>query len=226
MALLSIVFCCIGMIIWIFPITKRYNFMNTWASIFTVLTKKICKVNYIIKGNVKLIKAPMVIVSNHQSMWETAGLAHILPYHATVLKKELLIIPFFGWGLATLRPIAINRKKRGEVTLQIASQAKTAFKNGLNVLFFPEGTRASPNKINSFKLGAFRLAKSFNIPIVAVTHNAGYVLPRSGYLIYPGTVEIIIENPIYDIEQETVESLKERVENIIRVNFDTIRKKN
>ncbi len=223
MALLSVIYCFIGMSILGLPVKKRYAVMRTWASAFIILTKKVCKVNYIIRGSVDLIKAPMIIVSNHQSMWETAGLTHILPSHVWVIKKELLKVPFFGWGLATLNPIAINRSRRGQVTAQIYSQAKKVVKQGLCVLFYPEGTRSNAGKINNFKLGAFRLAKSLNLPIVPVTHNAGYVLPKGGYFIFPGTIEIIVAAPIYNIEDESEECLKDRVEVIITNNLNTIK---
>ena len=225
MAMLSIVYCLLSILILGLPIKRRYDIMRHWGTIFIFLSKHLCKVNYIVKGDINTIKSPMIIVANHQSMWETACFIQLLPRHSWVLKKEILRIPFFGWGLIGLRPIAIDRSKRGQVTKQIYTQSQVAFKNGLCVLFFPEGTRAVPNTINPFKLGAFKLSKGLNIPIVPVIHNSGCVLPKGGFCIFPGNVEVIIEKPIFNINHLTEEEIKDTVEKIIHNRYKTISQK-
>jgi 1-acyl-sn-glycerol-3-phosphate acyltransferase len=203
------------------PAKPRHIMLVSWANIFTILAKYMCKVKYVVYGyeNLeRLNKQQAIIASNHQSTWETMAFTYIFPPHVWILKRELLRIPFFGWAIRTLSPIAINRKERVNAAYQVVTQSFTRIKDGLWILVFPEGTRLNPGENKPYKTGVGHLGVNLKIPILPVSHNAGYIMPRSSFWLYPGTVTIIIDKPIYSKQNEKPEALTARLESIIKKN--------
>jgi 1-acyl-sn-glycerol-3-phosphate acyltransferase len=211
-ALLSFALCTVN-------VKTRHKIISTWGRIFSFLVKYVCKVNFIIKGLENLPKSPSIIASNHQSAFETFSYVSIFPQHVWILKRELVRIPIFGWALSTLSPIAINRANRLAASQQIIKQGLRRIKKGFWILVFPEGTRATPGTVLPFKTGVARMAQHLKVPVIPVTHNAGFCMPRRSFFLYPGTVEIVIDKPILVINNETVEDLTARIEAVIRNNF-------
>lgn len=197
----------------------RHKALSTWGRAFTLLARYICGVKYTAIGQENLPNSPSLLVSNHQSTWETFAYVAILPQHIWILKRELIRLPFFGWTLRMASPIAIDRSNRSAATQQILRQSAERVAKGFSILVFPEGTRVAPGAIKSFKPGAARIALALNIPIVPIANNAGYCMPRSSYMLYPGTIEIIIDKPIYPKADETADQLTSRVEQVIRQNL-------
>lgn len=144
----------------------------------------------------KLKTHPHFIVSNHQSALETLIYTVILPPHSFVLKKELLYIPFFGWGLAKAKPIAINRKDGKNALKQISKQAKERFAIGRSVIIFPEGTRAPFDQEIPFKKGGFIVTKQLEAPVLPIAINSGIAAPKGRFLKEAGVVTIVIGEPI------------------------------
>jgi 1-acyl-sn-glycerol-3-phosphate acyltransferase len=138
------------------------------------------------------------------------------------MKKELLKIPFFGWTISTLSPIAINRKDRSGSMAQILLQGAKKIQQGFWIMLYPEGTRVAPGKNISFKLGAGRIATTLKLPIIPVSHNAWYILPKHSFCLYPGIVTIIIGQAIYPLEHDTPESITKQLEVIVQTNLNTI----
>lgn len=163
----------------------------------------------------KLKNQPHFIVSNHQSALETLIYTVILPPHSFVLKKELLYIPFFGWGLAKAKPIAINRADGKNALKQIAKQAKERFATGRSVIIFPEGTRAPFNQEIPFKKGGFIVTKQMGAPVLPMAINSGIAAPKGRFLKEPGVVTIVIGEPIESKDLSTNE-LAQTTENWIR----------
>lgn len=209
----------IGYLLYMVNARTRHKVLSTWGRVFTFMTRYICGVKYTVKGLENLPTEPSIIASNHQSTWETFGYVSIFPQHVWILKRELIKLPFFGWALATASPIAINRSDRIGSTQQILKQSVKRMAKGFWILVFPEGTRVAPNVIKPFKSGVGRMALALKVPVVPVALNAGYCMPRSSYMIYPGTVEVVVDKPIISKINETAEDLTMRIEKVVRDNL-------
>jgi 1-acyl-sn-glycerol-3-phosphate acyltransferase len=204
------------------PVKIRHKIIGSWAYIFTCMCKRVCGVTYTIKGLDNLVSGSAIIASNHQSTWETIAFVTIFPQHVWILKRELLKIPLFGWAIATLSPIAIDRSQGSASIQQILSQSVERIKHGFWILAFPEGTRVAPGIKKPYKIGVARMAESLQIPIIPVAHNAGYRLARASFWLFPGEIKVIIDKPIYPQKNETAEELNLRIEHVITKNLATI----
>ena len=161
---------------------------------------------------------PCVILSKHQSAWETMTLQDLLPngaYAVFVLKKELLRVPFIGWGLAAMKMISIDRAAGKKALDQVVVQGRERLKQGFYVIVFPEGTRVKPGTTQRYKAGGAYLATRVGCKVVPVAHNAGEFWPRQAFLKTPGTVDISI-GPAFDAtglsEQEVNRRCEEWIE--------------
>lgn len=182
-----------------------------WSSILIGWMRIGAGVHYRVVGQENLNKLkdrPHFIISNHQSALETLIYTVILPPHSFVLKKELLYIPFFGWGLAKAKPIAINRKDGKNALKQISAQAKERFNEGRSVIIFPEGTRVPFGKEEPFKKGAFIVAKQLEAPVLPIAINSGLAAPKGRFIKEPGMITIVIGEPIESKELSTGELAK------------------
>jgi 1-acyl-sn-glycerol-3-phosphate acyltransferase len=135
-------------------------------------------------------------MSKHSSTWETLALTRFFPPLAYVAKKELLSIPFFGWGFALASPITIDRKAGTDAMHQIATQGRERFEQGFWIAVYPEGTRIKVGHRAKYKTGGARLATELGVPIVPVAHNAGYLWPKGVFGKRPGTITISFGKPI------------------------------
>ena len=135
---------------------------------------------------------PTVILSKHQSAWETIAFQAIFPPQAWVLKRELLWLPLFGWALAATRPIAINRSTPLRALDQVVKQGQKCLTQGRWVVVFPEGTRIPPGEMGKFNPGGALLAAKSGVPVLPVAHNAGRYWPAKGFLKKPGTIKVIV----------------------------------
>lgn len=139
---------------------------------------------------------PYVALSNHQSEWETLYFQLVFRPQSVVLKRELLNIPFFGWALALLKPIALDRSQRREALKQLLRQGTERLQQGIPVLIFPQGTRVAVGEPGRFNKGGAMLAVKNGVPIVPVVHNAGHCWPGQSFVKYPGVVKLVIGKPI------------------------------
>ena len=219
---ISMLYTIISLIISPLNIHLRHKIVTSWSYAFIFLAKFLCRVNYKVIGKENIVKTPCIIASNHQSMWETVAFNLVFPPHVWIMKKELLKMPFFGWTIATLSPIAIDRKNKSGSIAQILSQGLKKIETGFWIMLYPEGTRVTPGKKIVFKSGAGRIATTLKLPIIPVSHNAGYILPKHSFCFYPGTVTIIIAPAIYPIENDTLESITRRLEETVQQNLNTI----
>lgn len=175
---------------------KKYNFMPYyWCKFITWLAKKTVGIKEEIIGSENLPKTPCLIVSKHQSAWETLAFNYIFPKCAFVLKKELLRIPFFGLYLIHAGMIPLDRKTSRGVK-NMLKIAKQRIKEGRNVVIFPEGTRTKPGTKNTYKKGVYLLYRTLNVPVVPVALNSGVCWPRNTVVKYPGTIKAEILKPI------------------------------
>jgi 1-acyl-sn-glycerol-3-phosphate acyltransferase len=180
-----------------FPYPQRYKVINIWVRFVLWWLKKTCKIDYIIKGVENIPKIPAAIIfCKHQSTWETFVLQVIFPLQVWVLKRELLWVPFFGWGLAMTEPIAIDRKSRRIAMQKIVEQGIERLKNGRWVVIFPEGTRVAVGQTRRYGAGGAMLAIRSGFSIVPVAHDAGKYWHRKGFIKQAGTIQVSIGQPI------------------------------
>ena len=170
-----------------------------------------CGVRLEVEGIERLPERPFVALSKHQSSWETYDLQRTLRPVSTILKKELLRIPFFGWGLAMVAPIAIDRGNPRDALRQVMEQGKERLAAGMNVLVYPEGTRVAPGSpaIKLNRSGA-ALAVAAGVPLVPICHNAGQCWPAHRLIKYPGTITLVFGEPI-DTRGQEAKSLTQSV---------------
>lgn len=192
------------------PYRLRYHFViGAWAKMAVWGTRWILGIKYRITGLEHLDGSAGVIVSNHQSAWETFFLQRLFRPQTQVVKKSLLRIPFFGWTFSLLRPIAIDRSNRKGAMAQIMEQGIPKLRDGFFVLIFPEGTRAKPNSLLPFQRGGAVLAKAADVPIIPVTHNSGNFWLNKRFVKLPGTIDVIIHPPIHVKELRADKAMKE-----------------
>lgn len=178
------------------PAKERIRFTNGWVAFFNWWLKLSCGLDCRISGLNKLPDRPSIIYARHSSAWETLALQRVFPPYVWIIKRELLWVPFFGWGLAMLRPIAIDRSRGREAVEQIASQGAQRLAQGLWVMCFPEATRMAPGQRRRFGMGGAVLASRTGAPVVPVAHNAGCYWRRRGFRKYPGTIDVVVGEPI------------------------------
>lgn len=171
-------------------IAKRY--INHWNHLTIGLLRRICGIDIKLIGAEHVPNQPCVIVSKHQSALETFYLQTLFAPLSTILKKELLNIPFFGWGLRVLEPIAIDRDKPKEALKQIQKEGVERLQHGQYVLIFPEGTRIPVGESGRYARSGADLAKTAGVPILPVAHNAGSHWLNKSLLKIPGTVTFSI----------------------------------
>lgn len=190
------------------PLAQRI--MVTWNSLALWWLRLTCGVRYRITGAGKVPKN-CVIASNHQSPWETIFIQHYFFPVVSVLKKELLNIPFFGWGLRVMGPIAIDRNKPAQAVKQIKQQGKARLESGYSVMIFPEGTRMPIGQVGEFKRSAADIAKSAGVPLLPVYQNSGYFWPNKQFIKIPGTIDVIIGEPI-DLSEANTKAVMAEVQ--------------
>ncbi|QOJ22274.1 MAG: 1-acyl-sn-glycerol-3-phosphate acyltransferase [Gammaproteobacteria bacterium] len=181
-----------------FPLSphNRYHVTSSWTRIMLFLLRNLCGLRYRIIGAENIPQTPSIVLSKHQSAWETLAFQEIFPPQVWVLKKELLRIPFFGWGLAMTSPIAIDRSTKKKALEQIVEQGKDRLKLGFWIVVFPEGTRIPPGQRGKYRIGGAWLATHTNVPVVPVAHNAGEFWGRNSFIKHPGTITVSIGQPI------------------------------
>lgn len=178
------------------PPMLRYRIISGWSRLVLALARAVLGIDCRVEGRENLPARPAVILSKHQSAWETIAFQQIFPPQVYVLKRELLWIPFFGWGLALMSPIAIDRSRGTRALRALARRGQKRLSQGFWVVIFPEGTRVRPGERRAYHLGGAWLAAASGAPIVPVAHNAGRVWPRNAFLKRPGTVTVRIGPPI------------------------------
>lgn len=206
----------------LFPLRIRYHMVAAFVRAMVWLLKITCRVNYAIEG---LENIPTdrngIMMSKHQSMWETLFLPGLFHDATIILKRELLWVPFFGWGLASVNPIAINRNQKTSAMEQILEKGKTCLDEGRWILIFPEGTRIAPGKIGKYKMGGARLAVHAGCPIIPIAHNAGRYWPKRQFIKKPGTIRVIVGPAIESVHrkpEEVLADVKNWIEGTIEKN--------
>ncbi len=194
--LLTLFFTPLGLAALTLPYRTRYRVIMQWAFLNIWWLEVTCGLRHRVEGQDNIPQRAAIVLCKHQSAWEALVLPRYFSPVTWVLKAELLLIPFFGWGLATLRPIAINRASGRSALEQVVEQGRRRLAEGIWVVVFPEGTRVAPGKQRRYRPGGAVLAEATGLAVVPVAHNAGDYWPRRGFLKRPGTIRLVIGEPI------------------------------
>lgn len=220
---LAFIFCYSFLCLVAFPLPLRfrYGLITFYLSVVLWMLKVICRIDYELIGAENIPKDRNgVILSKHQSTWETFFLPILFKQPAIILKRELLWVPFFGWGLASTNPIAIDRNNHATAMDQIIKKGKECLDSKRWILVFPEGTRIPVGKVGKYRLGGARLAVGTGYPVIPVAHDAGKFWPRRKFIKQPGTIKIVI-GPLIETKGRTAEEVMNEAKNWIE---ETVKK--
>jgi 1-acyl-sn-glycerol-3-phosphate acyltransferase len=222
LSLSTLIFVPLGILIYPLPLSLRFRVISKWA-VFNLFWLRICcGLDHKIEGLENIPDdGAAIIMCKHQSAWETLALQQFFPPQVWVLKRELLWIPIYGWGLAAMEPIAIDRGSASKALRQIVDQGCKRLAQGLWVVIFPEGTRTPTGSRQKYQPGGGMLASKSEFPVIPVAHNSGYFWPRNSIRKWPGTINMVIGPAIEtlgksakEITRETEEWIESTVEKL------------
>jgi len=217
----TIPFTFVGLLTFPFPPHIRYAVISKWAPCMLWWLRVTCGLSFTVKGREHIPAEPSIILSKHQSAWETLALQRIFPPQVWVMKRSLLFIPFFGWALALTSPIAINRAAGREALKQLVAQGKDRLAKKFWVVIFPEGTRTAPGAQGKYHIGGAWLATHTETQVVPVAHNAGEFWRRNSWLKRPGVIQVSIGKPIQSAGLKP-DALNKQVEHWIEAEMQTL----
>ena len=186
----------------VLPMRVRFQLIAIWRTLFMALCRYVLGIRYEVIGRENIPAIPSVIISKHQSAWETVSLQAIFPPLVFVLKKSLLMIPFLGWAFAAVKMISIDRNAGKDALRQVIDQGCERLKAGYWVVIFPEGTRVAPGEFRRFKPGGANLAVAAGALVVPVAHNAGEFWAKNAFIKTPGMITVSI-GPAIDPKGKT-----------------------
>ena len=206
----SLLACAIGPFI---GLENRLKLFSQWPKFANWFLHLSCGIKVEVIGKENLPTEPCVIVSNHQGQWEAYSMQYLFHPMCTLLKKELLYIPLWGWAMKMLNPIAINRNKPKEAILQTLEEGSDRLKKGMYVLLFPEGTRVKAGRVGKYARSSFELAKRNGVMVLPLCHNSGDCWPAHKFIKKPGIITLIIGEPFYvEDSKQSASDVQEWVE--------------
>ena len=192
--LASFVACLIGPFL---NLESRLRLFSLWPKFANWFLHITCDIKVNIIGKENLPDEPCVIVSNHQGQWETFSMQYLFHPLCTLLKRELLYIPLWGWAMKMLKPIAIDRSKPKEAITQTLAEGSNRLSLGMYVLLFPEGTRVDAGSVGKYARSSFELAKRNGVKVLPLCHNSGSCWPAHEFVKKPGTITLKIGKPFF-----------------------------
>jgi 1-acyl-sn-glycerol-3-phosphate acyltransferase len=180
------------LILFFTPSSFRLQLARRWSMVNNLLLKVFCGIDFVVEGQQNLDRSNAIILSKHQSTWETLALHSFTPLARWVFKRELMYIPIFGWALALTDPIALNRGAGRAAIKELIKKGTQKLSDGKWLILFPEGTRTAPGKTQKYKIGGALLAEKSGYPVIPIAHNAGEFWPRHSFIKWPGTIKVVI----------------------------------
>jgi len=163
---------------------------------------------------------PCIFAANHQGVWESFFLQTINIPTSSIIKRELLLIPFFGWALACLKPIHLRRSNKFKSLKTVINKGSKKLSNNTSLIIFPEGTRSLPqNGLMKFSSSCGVLSIKNSVPVIPICHNSGLYWKNKKFNKVPGIIKVRIGPPIYG---ENPKSIAKDVKNWIQSNFEEI----
>ena len=195
----------------VLPMRVRFQLIALWYTLFLAMCRFVLNIRYEVIGRENIPSVPSIVLSKHQSAWETVSLQEIFPPQVYVLKKSLMMIPFLGWAFASVKMISIDRNAGKDALRQVVEQGCERLKAGYWVIIFPEGTRVAPGESRRFKQGGAHLAVKSGAPVVPVAHNAGEFWAKNAFIKKPGTITVSI-GPAIDPKGKTATEVNDLAE--------------
>ena len=181
---------------WTLPLKRRYEFIiGGWTRPALFWLAATCGIRWRVSGREHIPTDPCIFLVKHQSNWETLWTQTLVAPQTTLIKRELLRIPLWGWAFALVKPIAIDRSNPRTALRQLIAQGKDRLARGMYVTLFPEGTRLAPGTPGKFYRGGAALAAATGLPVVVIAHNAGHFWPARQFIKHPGTIRVEISEP-------------------------------
>ncbi|MFZ6847837.1 lysophospholipid acyltransferase family protein [Undibacterium sp. RuRC25W] len=222
MIVVTVVWAPISMLFAFLPYNQRYYITARWNVFIIWAAKVVCGIRYQFKGFDNFPDGPAILLAKHQSAWETIFLLMATPRPLVfVFKKEITYIPFFGWAIALLRMIPIDRSKGKDAFAQVVVHGKKRLADGQWIIMFPEGTRIAVGKKGSYKGGGARLAVETQTQVVPIALNSGECWPKNSFIKRPGIVTVSVGKPIQPGSDNPVE-LMQKVEAWIEAEMRVI----
>jgi 1-acyl-sn-glycerol-3-phosphate acyltransferase len=217
----TVIFGTSVVILFFTPSSFRLKIARVWSHVNNFLLKVFCGIDFTVQGKENLDVDTAIILSKHQSTWETLALHSFTPYVHWVFKRELMYIPIFGWALALTDPIAINRGTGRVAIKQLITEGTRKLNEGKWMVLFPEGTRTAPGKSHKYKIGGALLAEKSGYPVIPIAHNAGEFWPRHSFIKWPGTISVVI-GPAIETKGRLAEDINAEVFNWIETTMQDI----
>lgn len=192
------------------PLNIRLLWVRQWGRLMRFLLFVFCGIRIKILGRENIPQEPVIYFVKHQSAWETTVLPGILPFHVFILKKELMKIPFFGWGLKLIKAVPIDRSRGLKALKDVINIGKSRLAKGVSIVMFPEGTRVAYGEHPKIHKSGMMLAKNTYVDVIPIAHNAGKLWPRRGWIKKPGVITLQIGQPI-STRDKTLETLSDEV---------------
>ena len=197
---------------WLAPPTTRYKLAAAWTRLAIRTARTLCGVTWRIEGWQHVPSHPVIVLCKHQSTWETFWLPSFLPGRLSfVYKRELHYLPFFGWGMAALGMINIDRSRGQDAFEQVVRQGTGHLRDGWSIVIFPEGTRTPPGSTRRYKTGGARLAVRTGTPVLPIAVNSGEVWPRGLLIRRPGEITVSI-GPVIETRGKSSDVVAAEVE--------------
>jgi 1-acyl-sn-glycerol-3-phosphate acyltransferase len=185
-----------AVVVRVFGYPASYAVARQWCRIHFWLLRRLCRLDFAVAGLERLPATNSVVLMKHSSTWETMAQVLMFPRQCWVLKRELMWAPILGWAIACLKPIAINRRGGRTAVEQVLTQGRRRIDEGLWVVVFPEGTRVPAGATRRYGISGTLLAQATGRQIIPVAHNAGSFWPRRGLYKKPGTIRVVVGEPI------------------------------
>ena len=217
--LATIVWGTLGALLgWLLPYRLRFRaIIGCWTWFCLTWLRLTCGIRHRIVGLENVPARPCIVMCRHESTWETLFLQQLFSPQATLIKRELLHIPFFGWAFRTLRPIAIDRRQQRKALRTLISEGQQRLRDGIWVVLFPEGTRMPAGQPGRFQPGGAALAAASGVPVIVVVHNAGSYWPAHQFRKQPGEITLIIGEPLV-----TESRSGKQIQAAVALEFDTL----
>jgi 1-acyl-sn-glycerol-3-phosphate acyltransferase len=191
-ATFTFVFALLLVLSFMLPLEKRFALTHGWSTATIWWLRISCHLDYEVSGAENIPDKAGIIFAKHQSTWETLILNFWFEKQSWVIKRELLWVPIFGWGMFMMNPIALNRGAGKKAIDQLVDQGRDRLEKGNWIVIFPEGTRTAPGTKGRYRIGGALLAERTGASITPVAHNAGEYWPRRSFIKRPGVIKICI----------------------------------
>lgn len=206
---------------WPFPFRLRFALARTWSRSMLGVGRVVCGLDYVIEGQENIPEGPSVIMIKHSTVFEAYAQLAVFPPQTWVIKRELKWIPIFGWGVAAMKPIAIDRRAGHAAVSQVIEQGSARLREGIWVTIFPEGTRVQRGTVRKYGVSGAALANAVGCPVLPVAHNAGDLWPRRSLIKRPGLIRFCI-GPAIDSTGRSPREINEAVRLWIETKMDEI----